>query len=400
MAGKWQKKPSDAPPRDHYQEVTDQIIAAMEEGKVPWRKPWDSKIAAPCALHNAVTGHRYRGINTLILGISPLTFSTGDPRWCSYKQAQEKGWQVKKGEKSTAVMFFKMLNVMENGKPVLDSDGDEKKIPLLRSFPVFHASQIEGIPPWTPPEPGEVPWRTPEAVDVILQNSGAVVRYGGDRAFFSPQTDHIQLPPKESYYTVEGFASTAMHELGHWTGADKPGRLGRDLSGGIQSKAYAYEELVAELCSVYTSAEIGIQPEFEQHASYLSGWLERLREDKREIFRAAADAQRAADLCLGFHPEYAARIKLERAAEAEAYAEPTAGKPEPVEPSAAVLKAAALATKDASSYRQLPAALREQVADYVRTSRPDDPALAAAVLSQEHGQGRRVSTPSSPGMRM
>ena len=295
-------------PRDHYQEVTDRIIAALEAGTPPWRKPWDpDKAGGPAMPRNAATGHRYRGINVLTLGTSSMAFASGDPRWATYKQAEERGWQVRRGERGTTGYFFKRLELRDDTKPEGDEDA-VKRIPLLRAFVVFHASQIDGIPDYVPPTIEEAPWRAPEAAGIILANSGAVMRIGGDRAFYSPSTDHIQLPPQSAFATAEGFCGTLIHEMGHWTGALS--RLNRDLRNGFGSHDYAREELRAEIGQMMVCGELGIvvsDSDFANNAAYVASWLEKLRSDRKEIFRAAADAQRIADYLLGFHPDYAKR---------------------------------------------------------------------------------------------
>jgi antirestriction protein ArdC len=291
-------------PRDHYQEVTDRIIEALEAGTPPWRRPWDpDKAGGPAMPRNAATGHRYRGINVLTLGMSPLAFTSGDPRWATYKQSEERGWQVRKGERGTTGFFFTRLEVRDDTKP--DDDEDSvRRIPLLRAFTLFHASQIDGITDYVPPTIEEVPWRAPEATEIIIANSGAIVRFGGDRAFYSPTTDHIQMPPQAAFATAERFCGTLIHEASHWSGA--PSRLNRDLHNRFGSHEYSREELRAELGSVMVCAELGISDcEFSNNAAYIASWLERLRSDRKEIFRAAADAQRIADYLLAFHPDYA-----------------------------------------------------------------------------------------------
>jgi antirestriction protein ArdC len=291
-------------PRDHYQEVTDRIIAALEAGTPPWRKPWDpDKAGGPAMPRNAATGHRYRGINVLTLGMSPLAFTSGDPRWATYKQSEERGWQVRKGERGTTGFFFRRLEIRDDTKPEDDEDS-VRRIPLLRAFTLFHASQIDGIPDYVPPTIEQAPWRAPEATEIIIANSGAVVRFGGDRAFYSPTTDHIQMPPHAAFATAERFCGTLIHEAGHWTGAES--RLNRDLRNAFGSHDYAREELRVELGSVMVCAELSISDcEFSNNAAYIASWLERLRSDRKEIFRAAADAQRIADYLLAFHPDYA-----------------------------------------------------------------------------------------------
>jgi antirestriction protein ArdC len=295
----------DRPPRDLYQEVTDRIIAALEAGTPPWRRPWDpDKAGGPAMPRNAVTGQRYRGINVLTLGISPLAFESGDPRWATYKQAETRGWQVRKGERGTTGCFFKRLELRDGTKADDDEDA-VRRIPLLRAFTLFHASQIEGVPAYVPPTVAEAPWRAPEAAELILANSRAVVRTGGDRAFYSPSTDHIQIPPPAAFATAEAYCGVLLHEACHWTG--HPSRLNRDLRTHFGSHDYAREELRAEIGQVMTCTELGIADcDFTNNAAYLATWLEKLRADRKEIFRAAADAQRIADYLLAFHPDYAA----------------------------------------------------------------------------------------------
>ena len=296
---------AEQPPRDHYAAVTDQVIAALEAGTLPWRRPWDTeKTGGPTMPCNATTGARYRGINVLTLGMSPFAFMSCDPRWATYKQAASKGWQVKKGERGTTAYFFKRLEVPSEGGAA--GGNETKHIPLLRAFTLFNASQMDGPPDYEPPGIEEAPWRAPESTDTIVANSGAIVRIGGEKAFYSTGTDHIQMPPNFAFATAEGYASTILHELGHWTGAKH--RLDRDLRNKFGSQDYAREELRAELAQTMVCAELGIADcNFDNNAAYIASWLETLRSDRKEIFRAAADAQRIADYLLAFHPAYAKR---------------------------------------------------------------------------------------------
>ena len=134
---------SPAQRRDHYQELTDKIIAALEAGTAPWRRPWDkTACGGATAPVNAATGHRYRGINLFVLGMSPLAFASNDSRWCSYRQAAARGWQVRKGEKATPVYFYKPIEIEDKTS---DGERETRRIPILRTFSVFHASQIDGI---------------------------------------------------------------------------------------------------------------------------------------------------------------------------------------------------------------------------------------------------------------
>lgn len=190
-----------------------------------------------------------------------------------------------------------------------EAEDRTKRIPLLRAYSVFHSSQLDGIPSYAAPKPAETPWRRPEAADVILRNSGADVRIGGDSAFYRPPTDTIHLPPEQHFKSPEAWAAIALHEAGHWSGA--PHRLNREILNVFGSAKYAQEELRAELARAFIGAETGLPCDLPNHANYVASWLNVLRHDKREVFRAAADAQKIADYLLAFHPDYAARSGAE-----------------------------------------------------------------------------------------
>src|SRR5581483_9372154 len=286
--------------RDPIQEFADCIIAELEKGVKPWVRPWNpDKCSGPQAPFNPTTGARYHGINVLILGMDMRAFQSADPRWMTYQQAQEKKWQVRKGEKATTIFFTKPYE-LDDG----EGEDGRKTVRVLKHYAVFHASQIDGIPAYKAPTIEEAPWARPEAAEIILKNSKAVIRIGGDRAFYSPATDHIALPPENAFRGPPEWAATALHELAHWTG--HPSRLNRDMRERFGSAAYAMEELRAELASAFVATELGIPTYIPRHASYIADWIKPLKQDKREIFRAAADAQRIADIELGFHPAYAA----------------------------------------------------------------------------------------------
>jgi antirestriction protein ArdC len=286
------------PQRDQYQEITDQIIEALESGIVPWQRGWNQ---AACGIPmNPTTGRVYRGINYLLLGFAQATNFKGDPRYCSYRQALARGWQVRAGERGLPVVFYKRILKESEAR----EDGTTPYFQLLRFSTVFHLSQMDGPPEYIAPSLEDVPWRTPEAIEVIVNNSGANVIFGGGQAFFSPVTDHIQMPPREAFNSAEAFAQTLVHELGHYA-CTKP-RLDLSEMGGFGSAAYAAEELRVEISSAMVCNALGIEADINNCAAYVSGWLKKMKDDKREIFRAAADAQRIADFLLGFHPAYAA----------------------------------------------------------------------------------------------
>lgn len=295
--GHWKKNSGTA--HDIYQEVTDQIITALEQGTVPWRQDWTSHDTAPM---NVTTGRRYRGINRLLLNLIQLNAYGEDPRWCSYRQAAARGWQVRRGERGTRIVFYKRMQKRE----VEGLEPDKSYFFLLRFSTVFHASQIDGIPAFIPPTAREVTWRTPEALDVIVANSGAEIRYGGGQPCYAPLDDRIYMPRRDAFASPEAFAQTLAHELSHWAYA-KP-RLDLSERGRFGSRAYSKEELRVEIAASQLCATLGLPVDTDNTAAYLRSWIEGLRNDKREIFAAAADAQRIADYLLAFHPEYAASL--------------------------------------------------------------------------------------------
>lgn len=281
------------PPRDYRQEVTNDIIRMLEEGTAPWQQPWKSGEAGRIP-YNPTTGNPYRGGNVLALMISAMRRGYTDPRWMTYRQAQEKGWQVRKGEKATQIEYWEAKPAARNE----DAEDEEKRTRLVhRVYSVFNAQQIDGVPSLIL-KPRE-PWEVCEAGERILTHSGADIRYGGDRAYYRKDSDHVQLPPRECFADAPGFYGTAIHELVHWTGDEK--RLNRPTlmqSKSFADENYAKEELRAELGSMMLAAEQGIPHDPSQHAAYVQSWIKALKNDKNEIFRAAADASKACDYLL------------------------------------------------------------------------------------------------------
>jgi antirestriction protein ArdC len=244
------------------------------------------------------SGRRYRGINVLLLNLQAMQCGYSVNRWLTFQQARALGASVRKGEHGTEVVLFKMLELGSGATdpaPTASSTG-RKVIPLLRSFTVFNAAQIDDLPPSLTPAPATVrAWEACEAAEAILQSSGAAIAHGGARAFYSPGQDRIQLPERSAFATATGYYQVALHELTHWTGAEK--RCNRPLLGRQHMEAYAFEELVAEMGSAFLTDHCGL-PGVLQHASYIESWLTALRNDKRLIFSAASLAQKAADYLL------------------------------------------------------------------------------------------------------
>ncbi len=279
--------------RDVYQSVTDNIVAAIERGAGTWDFPWSRQSAMPV---NATTGNAYRGVNVVSLWAASGAHSWGG-QWASYKQWQSIGAQVKQGSRGSTVVFYKTLE-RESGEH--DDDGNAKvdRFYLARASAVFNADQVDGYEPESVPE--RPLFERLENVERFVGNTDATIRHGGERAFYCPSTDHIQMPPREAFTGTdtstaqESFYSTALHELTHWSGHAK--RCDRDLRGRFGNEAYAAEEMIAELGAAFMCAGLGIsQTPRLDHAQYVANWLRILKGDKRAIFTASAKAAQASD---------------------------------------------------------------------------------------------------------
>jgi antirestriction protein ArdC len=286
-----------------YQEITDKIIAELEAGRVPWVQPWGTAAAkASLAMpKNAATQRRYSGVNVLILWGAVIECGFSAQSWLTFRQALGLGGNVRKGEHGTTVVYADRFTPDEERRRA-ERDGDEPNaIPFLKRFTVFNTDQCENLPPELTSAPAPVPEGLilPHA-EALIAASGADFRVGGERAFYSPDHDFIQLPRPEAYFEPINWHRTALHELGHWSG--HPSRLGRDLSGGFGSALYAKEELIAEITSAFVCASLGIVPTV-RHADYIGSWLDVLHEDDRAIVRAASAASKAADYLLAFQPD-------------------------------------------------------------------------------------------------
>jgi len=283
---------------DVYARVTDRIIQDLEAGTRPWAKPWSadhttSRIGRPLRFN----GTPYRGVNVLLLWGDAIDKGFSSSTWMTYKQAQELGGQVRKGERGSLVVFADLLTSTEdNGK----GEEVERRIPFLKGYTVFNIEQIDSLPAQygQVPSPGLAPGALHQAAEDLFAKTGATFRHGGDQACYSPAADVIRLPPAATFRDPESFAATKAHELIHWTGHGS--RCAREFGKRFGDRAYAFEELVAELGAAFLCADLGITSEVrEDHSAYLAHWLAVLKEDKRAIFTAAAHAQRAADFLQG-----------------------------------------------------------------------------------------------------
>lgn len=296
-----------------YDEITNKIIAELEAGGVPWVQPWGSAAAkAQLALpKSAATGRHYSGINILILWAAATERAFTGQSWLTFRQALLLGGHVRKGERGTTVVYADRF-VPANEKRRASENGEEAQaIAFLKRFTVFNSDQCEGLPSEItttvpPPPPGLIEPR----VEKLIKATSIDFRIGGNRAFYVPAEDYVQVPPPQAYFEPINWHRTALHELAHASG--HPSRLNRDLSGGYGTRKYAFEELVAEISSAFSCASIGIVPTV-RHADYIGSWLEVLREDNRAIVRAASQASKVADYLLGFLPEVVVDMTTERA---------------------------------------------------------------------------------------
>ncbi len=274
-----------------YDSVTNRIVAELEAGAVPWVKPWSGGGAAFAALpHNAVTGRSYRGVNILTLWDAASRGAYQQPAWMTFLQTQSLGGRVRKGEKGTRVVFMKRIDVEEETD---DGSLRTKEVSVLRGYVLFNVLQVEDLPErfYTIPEVADEEERIAH-VEELVGALDARIRHGGDTACFVPSLDHVCMPDFVQFETPEHYYATLLHELGHWSGHSR--RLNRDFSGRFGTRAYAAEELVAELTAAFLCASLGIEGQL-RHAGYIASWLELLRSDNRAIFTAASKASQAAD---------------------------------------------------------------------------------------------------------
>ena len=291
---------------DLYQSVTDSVIAQLETGRVPWVQPWGRpETTSPLGMpKNADTGREYSGINILLLWASAIDTRRTTQIWLTYKQAQKLGGNVRKGERGTTVCYADTFIPKAEKQRAIESGTDAIAIGFLKRYTVFNADQCEGLDPSF--FEGVEPLPEREAVPIaeeLIAATGADFRIGGDRAFYVPSEDFIQVPHQSAFFEQINYYRTCFHELGHWTGHKT--RLDRDLKGHKGTKLYAKEELVAEMTTAFICASLGIVPTV-RHADYIGSWLTVLKDDKRLVFKAASLASKAADYILKFQtPEQA-----------------------------------------------------------------------------------------------
>ena len=292
-----------------YDAVNQRILELLEQGTVPWRKPWNVEAGMP---KNIVSKKEYKGVNTFLLGCQ----SYSSAYWMTFKQAVDKGGHVKKGEKSSMVVFWKWMDrkstVDTEDVDVLDSGTG--KIPMLRYYNVFNLEQTEGIEAPVTIETKNIFTPIERAEQIV---SGMPlrpdIRHGGNKASYSPMLDYVKMPEKHTFNSPEEYFGTLLHELSYTTGNEK--RLARKSLmevSGFGSHEYSKEELIAEFSSAFLCAMSGIeQKTLENSAAYIKSWLKALKDDKKMLVMAAAQGQKAADYILDRKEE---QIELDEAA--------------------------------------------------------------------------------------
>lgn len=290
--------------QDIYTRVTNAILADLERGTRPWLKPWNGGHAAgPITRPLRGNGQPYKGINVIMLWAAAAMQGFAAPIWLTFKQAKELGTSVRKGAKGSLVVYADRMTRTE-----IAGDGEEaeREIYFMKGYTVFNVEQVEGLPAHyyaTAAMPPKADHQRHEGFERFVTGTSADIRHGGDRAYYAPQPDYVQMPPFAAFTDAESYYATLAHELTHWTA--HPARLDRRFDNRHQAReGYAREELVAEIGAAFLCCDLGITPEpRDDHAAYLQHWLAVLKADKRAIFQAAAHAQRAADYLHRLQPQ-------------------------------------------------------------------------------------------------
>ena len=299
---------------DAYARITTRIVADLEQGVRPWCKPWSGdQLGARVTRPRRANGKPYSGINTLLLWLEAVEKGHRSPTWMTYRQAQELGGQVRRGERGSQVVYMGETTKRRQD----DSTGEEREegVSFLKTYTVFNVGKIDGlpdafaIPPVTdaPALPGPEPIEHAEA---FFAATRADIRHGGVQAFYHAGADHIGLPPLAAFRDAESYYATLGHEACHWT--RHPSRLDRSFGRKRWGdEGYAREELVAELGAAFLAADLGLTLEpREDHAAYIADWIEVLKGDKRAIFSAAAHAERAVKFLHGLQPGATAEAEV------------------------------------------------------------------------------------------
>jgi len=291
--------------RDIYQTITDRFVEQLKKGTVPWQKPW-------FGVQNMVSRKQYRGINALLLGSTEFQ----SPFWVSFKQALDLGGHIKKGEKSTPVIYYKLFDRHdEAGNAIIRGDGRAARVPFIRWANVFNLDQTEGITPPAITSGQSAGQPLEKAAEIVANAKLCPIHHTGFAALYSPQDDIIRMPPRSSFRSPEDYHLTLFHEMTHATGhSSRLDREGITQPAKFGSERYSKEELIAELGAAFLSNEAGILTslQFENSSAYLGSWIQKFQNDPRMIVSAASQAQRSADFVLGIeHKETLNEVQMD-----------------------------------------------------------------------------------------
>jgi antirestriction protein ArdC len=265
-----------------YQEITDSIITELEKGAAPWVKPWNAPQGAD---KNVISQKPYRGINRLLLAMVGGIKGYSNPAWATYKQWEQLGGNVRKGEKAAKIIFWSQAKST-------NPEGEEKAYAFAKAYFVFNVAQVEGIDIVASEDKQNDNAKIDNCESTIKATQAKII-HGGDTACFIPSSDVIRMPELGTFQSSEHYYATAFHELTHWTSDKK--RCDRDISKGrFGNPDYAFEELVAELGAAFLCSTHGIAGDL-RHAGYIESWLKALKNDNKAIFKASGLAQAAAD---------------------------------------------------------------------------------------------------------
>lgn len=286
--------------RNLHQEITAKIMGQLQAGVVPWRKPWHS-IGTGAMPRNAITQRAYSGCNVPLLWMARDAAQWESAEFLTFKQAQEAGGSVRKGEKGNTVVF---VGAVEK----IDDDGQKKRIPFLKAYTVFNIAQCDGLN-IAAHKPAPVNQEERDALaDAFMKATGADIRHNEQRAYYASGFDYVNLPRFDSFTGSAEYYSTAFHELTHWTGHKS--RLDRQFGKRFGDGAYAAEELVAEMGAAFICAEFGFDNTagngcgtFENSAAYIDHWLKVLAGNERIFVEACAKASKAVEYMRGLTAE-------------------------------------------------------------------------------------------------
>ncbi|MDP8185349.1 ArdC family protein [Phocoenobacter skyensis] len=291
--------------KDLYQQITDKIVNALEKGTMPWIKPWNQAVSG--LPYNADSKRSYQGINCFLLWLSQLQNGYSQRKWVTFNGATNLGGRVKKGEKSTLIMFYRPKEVEETdkeGNTLFDEDGQPimKQTVIIGGHHVFNIEQCEGLEAHFETSIKDDEELIPEhefidrlELDLLPNNIGVKLHNAQqDRACYIPSLDAILMPEKSQFKSNDSYYATLLHECGHSTGHRDRFKREGIIKGTQGSIAYAFEELIAELISAFVCANVEID-NTSQNAAYIKSWISVLKSDKKAIFRASSEARKATD---------------------------------------------------------------------------------------------------------